>query len=372
MSMKTSQTAQPADRIHALDGLRAMAASLIFVFHLALATWSEQLIRRGHDTFGHLVGWGGASGVDLFFVLSGVVLLRPYFRTGRAMTYLRYLQRRIQRLYPPFWGAWMLAGLTVWLVSNFPNWWDSALPKFDWVTWLSQIGLLYTGHQSYNWAWWTLNIEVIFYLLAPCFVLLLRGRGSLFWILALVATFGLAQFVYSTPRPAGPAELAWQLLVYMPCFMAGLRLAAADLSRGMSSVAVIAGALLFTLSLFRSSINPHLGLALLYMALTACAMRPLGKLARLLTHRWLVWWGERSYSFFLTHYSVISLSCWGAAELVENRSLGYFVLSRLLATVGAVLVACLLFHTVECRYAHGLVTARYRWPPRRLDFTPST
>src|SRR4051812_4100908 len=153
------------NRIHSLDGLRAIAVLLVVAHHAGAATASV-FLRAHHWTFlANLLHSVTASGVELFFVLSGVVLLRPYFRSSRPFMLKTYLLRRIQRLWPPFVVAWIISGLVVLFCTHFPTWyWQQPAPQLGWDVWASQLGIVYFGHQPYNIAWWSLTVEIFFYL----------------------------------------------------------------------------------------------------------------------------------------------------------------------------------------------------------------
>src|SRR5271168_1728532 len=79
-TMIQHQSAEPT-RNHALDGLRAGAAISIVIYHLGLNTLQSNLFKAGHEYAGRFIGGLGPSGVELFFTLSAVVLLRPYLRS---------------------------------------------------------------------------------------------------------------------------------------------------------------------------------------------------------------------------------------------------------------------------------------------------
>ena len=76
-------------RNHSLDGLRAVAASLVVTYHL---------FKSGSDFGPTFFQSATASGVELFFVLSGVVLGPRYIRDGRPIFTRDYFRRRAERL----------------------------------------------------------------------------------------------------------------------------------------------------------------------------------------------------------------------------------------------------------------------------------
>jgi peptidoglycan/LPS O-acetylase OafA/YrhL len=351
-------------RIESLDGLRAAAASLIVVFHLGLANFAAGLVAGGHAHLGAFLSRFGASGVELFFTLSAVVLLRPYLRSGRRMDAGAYAWRRVKRLWPPFLGAWLLAGFAVAMISAYPTWWPSAMPAFSLGGWFSQIFIAYAGHSAYNFAWWTLTIEVGFYVLAPLLVLLLAKRSAVAMWAVFAGSIG-ASLVAGEFALAGESSLSVaRFLSFASCFAGGLVLARQDVGASMRALLAGLGACIVGAAAFDPRANSHVGYGLLYMAVVSQAMSA-GSLSRWLTRPVMIWLGERSYSLFLTHYSVIALACWATSFEVAGKSAAFFIISRALAVVGSLVAACVLFELVESRFAHGLVTAGMWWPGRR-------
>jgi len=154
-------------RIHYIDGLRAFAVCLVLFHHslggviagiLAKAEAPEKLISLARYITG--------SGVELFFCISGIVLLKPYLQGQKKFSYISYFLRRFERIYPAYWGALLLGGLVILFVSTFPTWYSrEILPKFNFFDWMSQVSLLPFSTATYNAAWWSLSIELMFYLI---------------------------------------------------------------------------------------------------------------------------------------------------------------------------------------------------------------
>jgi peptidoglycan/LPS O-acetylase OafA/YrhL len=116
--MTRSATAPEARVFHTLDALRGIAAIGVVAFHM-----------RG--AFAPLATPGGYLAVDLFFIMSGVVLSNAYearFRAGMGV--LGFMRVRFIRLYPLYFAGTLL-GIAVTVASmygrNISHWDRSAL-----------------------------------------------------------------------------------------------------------------------------------------------------------------------------------------------------------------------------------------------------
>ena len=86
-------------------------------------------------------------------------------------------------------------------------------------------------------------------------------------------------------------------------------------------------------------------------------------MARLLSRPLATWIGERSYSLVLIHVTAFHMTGWLVAFVTPHRGLAYAILTRAIGLPLALVLAMLLFHFVERRFARGLVTADRFWPP---------
>lgn len=367
-SAKTLTKAR-AERFHEIDGLRAVAILLVVSFHF-FDSGLERVLRSHNLTrVGQVAGFSTRSGVELFFVLSGVVLLRPYLRHARKLNWKRYIARRVERLWPPYIAALVLAGTVIFLNSQFPSWYSQAtLPHFALADWVRQVVVLNFGWQTYNVAWWSLTPEFLFYLLVPPFVaLLLVARMTSRRYVALVLLAALVSLAmasrWGVPQPGRPAAETLRLFVaYTPCFLVGSAIAAVDFPIAVAKSAAACGIAWVGIALFWPVANIHLGFGAMYGGLVVLAMRGGGALRRSLSSPLLLWLGERSYSLFLTHFSVLYATNQLAAFAFPTRDIGYFLLSRGLGLPLSVIVAMVVFSSVEKRFARNLVTADAFWP----------
>jgi peptidoglycan/LPS O-acetylase OafA/YrhL len=313
-----------------------------------------------------------ASGVDLFFVLSGVVLARPYARLGRPFQLASYLRRRARRLLPPYLLAWLLTGLAIHHLTAHPTWWTRSAhtPPFRLSDWFLQIGVLNLGAPPWNLAWWSLNVEVAFYLLIPVLIpALVKLPSRIDAAMAVLAGSVLLAALVPLLLPGGlgalPGAIAG-LIQFAPCFAAGLLLARLDLPASLARGLVLVGLCLVVVACHWTSLSPSVGYGLIYAGVVSRALDPGSALARPLGAWHLVWLGERSYSLFLIHWTIWVLILHTASRLVHGH-LAFVILTRAVALPLFLLAAMLLFQFSERRFAWGLTTKESFWPRRRRD-----
>ncbi|MFC3994967.1 acyltransferase family protein [Nocardiopsis sediminis] len=161
--------------IDGLDGIRAIAALMVLVFHVAIETGAA----LAPGVTGALLS-SGELGVPLFFALSGLLLYRPWARAaldGTPGPAVRpYLWRRGLRVLPAYWIVAVTA-LLLWSREHL----DSVR------TWVEVLTLTFTYNRDPWWAgtgpyglgqMWSLCVEVSFYLLLPLFALVLTRLAA--------------------------------------------------------------------------------------------------------------------------------------------------------------------------------------------------
>ena len=92
--------------------MRFVAALLVVIYHLGYSSWALESVRgaayqRDAYAYPEIAGfaWFGFVGVEVFFVVSGLVIAM----SAENATKRRFLTGRIERLYP---AAWICATLT--------------------------------------------------------------------------------------------------------------------------------------------------------------------------------------------------------------------------------------------------------------------
>lgn len=188
--MTLSQTGK-SRRIAVLDGLRAMAIILVLMRHGVRPFWTDleqPFLKLGQIEFGSVFinGWVG---VDLFFVLSGYLisshLLGRYFDPARKTMDLKtYAKRRFLRIAPAYYAILTIAVLGLFPFYPYPE-------NYDNIFWRYAYHLLFL--QDYlpsdiNTVFWSLAIEIKFYLLAPFFLMALLYLPKTGWRIAAAAS----------------------------------------------------------------------------------------------------------------------------------------------------------------------------------------
>jgi peptidoglycan/LPS O-acetylase OafA/YrhL len=161
-------------RIQELDGLRLFAATAVVLYHL---TYIKS------DTSGNFpeIDWltrFGYLGVDLFFIISGFVILW----SAQGRTPWQFAVSRFARLYPIFWVALALSSLI-------------AGPSLIQLAANATMIAGYLGQEYIDGVYWTLQVELKFYVLVGA--LLILGQGKYFerWISGWLAASICAEFI---------------------------------------------------------------------------------------------------------------------------------------------------------------------------------
>ncbi|MFF8385848.1 acyltransferase family protein [Streptomyces kanasensis] len=189
-----------SDRVYLapVDHLRAAAAVLVVLYH-GCQLFTARL--EGGGAFTAETGWlysanpaatlvfEGHTAVALFMVLSGFIF--TVGAHGRPIRYGRFVTNRLLRVYPLYLVVAVLGLAT-----------QVALVSYEDVLRLLTFA---TPGQPYGGVFWTLSVEVQFYLLFPLLNRLLteRGPGALLRLLGAVALLRVLVWL-SSPVPEPP------------------------------------------------------------------------------------------------------------------------------------------------------------------------
>ena len=201
-------TDEKSDRWPALTGLRGLAALAVFFFHAYTLAGAPATLPRPFAWLAQM-GW---SGVDVFFTLSAFLLTVPLLEAKRESVLAgpdlhAYATRRVARIVPAYYFQMFCLLAMAWIGVRSEIAWAS--PGFGELVahltfWLNAWPFV-APHVS---PWWTLPVEMGFYLLLPWLATLLRP-GRLRWIMILiVASLAYRFAVMHAGLPRGQ-EFMW-------------------------------------------------------------------------------------------------------------------------------------------------------------------
>ncbi|MFT3856389.1 MAG: acyltransferase family protein [Aquabacterium sp.] len=344
-----------------IDGLRALAVVAVIIHH-----FSKSLLP------------GGYLGVDVFFVISGYVITASLFERrsdGPVSLLIDFYARRVKRLLPALVLFVVVSSALIVMVNPAPE----VTLKTGMLA-LFGLSNLYLVRQATDYFGdaaslnifthtWSLGVEEQFYLIFPLIVAATgfgrhngRTHRTFYAVLAAFSllsiayltrqlqiapdiayfqmpgrfwelgagslAFWLTQRVAGTPRAAWPAALSLVLLLSV-LWMGG------DFTVGTTAAAVLATVLLIWLS--REGTLPY----------------------ALFSSRPLVYIGLISYSLYLWHWTVLTLSRW---------TVGFHPVTVPLQVIAMLGLAMASYHFVEKPLRHAQWSTR-KWPTIVFGFS---
>jgi peptidoglycan/LPS O-acetylase OafA/YrhL len=297
-----------------IDGIRALAVTVVIINHL-----NKEVLPSGY------------LGVDIFFVISGFVITSSL--AGRPSKNFRdflvgFYTRRIKRLIP---ALVLFVLVTSFLICLF-----NPSPVFSLKTGITALfGLsnLYLLRESTDYFasstelnvfthTWSLGVEEQFYFLFPVLIwftgfgrLNTKGSRNLFWVMGALSVASLIAFVYTykTNQPAAyflmPTRL-WELGAGCLLFL-GLK-HSNRFFRTLEKIPplIVTGAVVAVLFVpLQLAVPATFAVVVLTVVLITC-LRPKTNAHKLFTNPQVVYIGLISYSLYLWHWGVLSLSRW--------------------------------------------------------------
>lgn len=312
-----------------LDGLRAIAATIVVVFHF------------GGSSVRLLQGWVG---VQVFFALSGFLIttlaLREVERAGR-LDFRAFYLRRLFRITPVYLVVLLVVLVQCQVTGQGQDRMHAALPYY--LTFLNDLA----PSAAYTHTW-TLGIEQKFYLLWPllAFGLVRSGRGRIgvtLTAIALLLPLWDLRRVHSVSFVVLLLGALLAIVMHHPRGFALVRPLLTPVASVLVGIGYLAFHLQFTWLLGRfgeARVIPLYGLAI--CLLLPAVIGP-GPVRWLLSRRPMVFVGQRSYSLYLVQF-VAGAAVAAVLPVVARRpSAG----AALVTWVVAVLFADLLYRWVE-------------------------
>jgi exopolysaccharide production protein ExoZ len=321
-------------KIEAIQGLRAAAAfsvAALHVLHDAIGLDPGGFASRLHDA----LPW--QAGVDLFFVISGFVMVYSSgdlfgHRSGRTV----FMTRRLVRIVPLYWAATTLFLLIAMIAPSAISH-DDLTParvamSYAFIPALSSSGLI----QPIYSLGWTLNYEMFFYVVFAAFISQTRTRA----VLLIGVTLGCLIAAHPLVPRAATAFVFWTDPI-MAEFLLGVMIGVlAETALSLPDWLRVAGALLAVTALVAGHLEGvalseplSVGVPMAILVAMAVFGRPLPIPAL------LVLIGEASYALYLVHpFAMRGVSLvWRALHLTGPTAAAcYIVVSLVLAVLSAV------------------------------------
>jgi peptidoglycan/LPS O-acetylase OafA/YrhL len=213
-------------RFPLFDSLRAIAALAVVAYHVAIFNFV-------------VAGWPGAfaqqlaSGVTVFFLISGFLLYRPFVVArlgGKPVRVRDFARRRVLRIVPAYWVA-----LTV--LAIYPGL-SGVFSERSWVFYgFGQIYLNSTNGRGLATAW-TLCTEMSFYVLLPIYAAVLSRpllstspRRVVVSDVTVLAALSAATIPFRAYIGSSHPNLAWSLPGTFDWFALGMALAVLSAAR---------------------------------------------------------------------------------------------------------------------------------------------
>ena len=294
---------QSDQRYLALDAFRFLAALGIVLHHCAI--YSDVMGWQSHLTaFDNL-----RLCVDFFFALSGFVLMHVH---GSAVAsggdYLRFLQKRLARIYPLHALMVVVFVLLAIAVSNRPIAGRIA-PVLDAATALPNLMLVHafgvTQTLSLDFPSWSISAEWFLYLTFPtlaAFVLRVGPRGAIAVAFTLALTLAITREVFGL-RDWTRSTFDFGMLRALPSFLAGMAICVMveRVPVRRFSWKWVYGAGLALVALILSPAPAALTIATFPVLIGLTALAERGGAPALLTRSPFPMLGNASYSVYMLH-----------------------------------------------------------------------
>jgi peptidoglycan/LPS O-acetylase OafA/YrhL len=316
-----------AGRLLAIDGMRAMAMLMVFVYH----TWEfggAPALRVGDFSFGAIIN-GFTAGVDLFIVLSGFCLFWPLVKStggvGRWDT-REFARRRLRRIMPAYLGSMVFVSLMpnflvcVFKLAHIPAKWQQVPSVWQYATHLTFTHTLFPGTwDGIQGVYWSLGLEAQLYVIFPLVVWGYHRMG-----ISVLLPMAGASLIYRAIGAMVLQDSGWTVnFLFSVTFLgrwmefgAGMLAAWVVARRRSSPLSALQGTTLcavavvsYSLAMSRSDFGllslreVLLSLTFAAVAVAMCASR--SSLRVVLENRVMAFLGLISYSVFLLHQNMM-------------------------------------------------------------------
>lgn len=340
-----------AERIAGLDVLRGFAAAAVMLHHHGQY---YDVLYPGRIPLSVDLG-PGHFGVELFFIISGFVILMT---VERKMTVREFAISRVARLMPTFLAALVMA-TAIRTLSPAPMLDTPTLPQF--LANLTMAPSLF-GQTAMDMPYWTLTYELVFYV----GMAVILALGMLRWTewFGLLAVAASCLFIATLDVRLHHRSSILLLVYYSNFFLIGICLyrAHARMARPVTWAALVVAIAVTALGggekSFETPGRVYLPLTIVFTALVWFAI---GRHGRWLAWRPLVFLGHISYPLYLVHVVLgFAVIRWGVAR-------GWSTIEGVVAAgLVSLIAATLLHYFIELpggRRVRAALSRSYSSPP---------
>lgn len=347
--MSISTTSQ-ISTVQALRGLAALGVALLHLSGLQML--------EGFRTSTGLFAYGWI-GVDLFFVISGFIMVWVTQRIkSTPTTAIRFIISRVVRIYPLWWVSVSLVGLFFFIIHGVPASIDVMPKNQAWAYYAKSLFLWPQELAPLLDVGWTLIHEMFFYIIFAL-IIALGMRGRLLWGLAIWGALTFFGIILNLGELNPFFKIIFSPLSFL--FIAGAVIGKVRTSEGLNkfawpvlglSLAIILSLILFDVLDKRERVIQ----LIVPLSLLLWSVVTLENAGKINTPKPLIWLGDISYALYLTHPLVVL--AWRTIRPFYEGGLFSFVTSKLpttfliyidmLVLIFAFLITATIFHiTVE-------------------------
>ncbi len=344
------------NHLDGIDTLRGLAVSVVVIYHFFILLDLHNIISPFVHSFGLL-------GVPLFFIISGYLIYSSIDnnikKRGKKAGIKNYFLHRLFRILP----AYYFNLLVVLLIASFTIevnylYSDEFINQF-----LSHLSLTsYFTHKSaglgVNGVYWTLNIEMLWYIIAPLFILYIREIRILIFImiLSLIYLFALDKgfldslFDINSQMPSYRLQLFYinsQLMGEINYFIVGVLIYKYSVKSPLNSNFLSILSILIFLSIF-IGFNGYYGITESFLILHIFTIIITAMIFILIYQKKLPkvnpinWLGKISYSIYLWHMPILFI-------MSHTNILSYYSLTKtiIVFTILLLSISSLSYYLIE-------------------------
>lgn len=365
-----------------IDGLRFLAIAVVIFYH-ATFRGERAVLPAGELQQGWLAYLpNGAAGVELFFFISGYIIAFPFLSSSMVSLKNFYL-RRLTRLEPPYFLVLILCFLILTVaidkVGQAPQFAKSDVSIFQ--SFLASCfylhGLLFQAPPRLNPPFWSLEIEIQFYLIAPFLLLAYKRLGPQTRRMTVGLLLAAFLLVLQVTLPREWLFMRYTVICNGYAFILGIVMCDYAVSARPFSqapdrrfdVVFFAGFAIFMLSAITwlpwaqtvetGMMNLCLraiGILLLYIGLARGSLS-----RRILGNAWLALIGGACYSIYLVHVPLMQVTGNIAFGIFKPDSVIAAMLIALVTLVPASIIAGMVFYVLVERPC-----MKHDWPQRLI------